>query len=678
MRRIPTCILLAILPAVCRAQQSLDEITVTAEREKTPSAPPSQGATNGDDMLNLLSAEPNTQTGKGPDSIFSLRGISQEGTRTNIGTRSNPAVQVTVGNVPRSSNVLWTFGTPAWDMRSFEVQRGPVLFAAGPAAEGGALRFVPNAPAFIHEGAFTAEMGGFDSYRFGLTENMVLIPDKLALRLNGYTEGNDGSVTNIALDDDEFQSVERELFRSALRWRPAGNDEAVFDLTFETERGRGNALGLATTLPGGDFFDRETALNTREETPVDKYVVNAAGKVELADGKWIEGEVAWQEAHGYQLGDFDGTPFVDWFFRALVREQRLTGGTRLNGVGEGMAWTLGLYAESSDYHSAFKGTGLAPFPAGSRFSSKLDEDVDIAALFGHGEYRFAPGWWMTGGLRLDYQERNLRSSAVFGGMPRGADRLEIRSTEWLPEAGVEWRGEEAKAGLKIARSYRPAGAGYAALLGQVMPYGAERGWEGNLYAEKRWKGFTAEGRVFYARLEGQQLAYIVPGGMPVLDQFIANAGRSTRAGAEVELEWKGPGAFIAGLSGGYLYTRFDELTLNGIDRSGQKLSASPELNAGLRLAWSPATGCFVETMLTWSDVSYAQVDSPEATALEKRLLLSARIGYRWRNAEVYAFGTNLLDEDFALTRLDYSPGGGGVDGAPNMPRCLGVGMALKW
>ena len=83
-------------------------------------------------------------------------------------------------------------------------------------------------------------------------------------------------------------------------------------------------------------------------------------------------------------------------------------------------------------------------------------------------------------------------------------------------------------------------------------------------------------------------------------------------------------------------------------------------------------------MLTWSDVSYAQVDSPEATALEKRLLLSARIGYRWRNAEVYAFGTNLLDEDFALTRLDYSPGGGGVDGAPNMPRCLGVGMAWKW
>jgi len=212
----------------------------------------------------------------------------------------------------------------------------------------------------------------------------------------------------------------------------------------------------------------------------------------------------------------------------------------------------------------------------------------------------------------------------------------------------------------------------------LKPYGAERGWETNLYAENESDSLRLAGRLFYAKLDGQQVSSVAPGGIPILDQFISNAGRSTRAGAEIDLRWKGPGSLSVGLSGGWLHTRFDELVIDGVDRSGQKFPSAPEFGAAIQLAWSPPVGWFCESALTWSDTSYSQANSPQATALEKRLLLSARTGYRWQHAELYVFGTNLLNEDFALVRQDYTGIGRGTDGRPNMPRLIGVGLSVDW
>ncbi len=631
----------------------------------------------GGNLLDALKSEPNVSVSSAPGPMFSLRGVRQDGTPT-LGTRSNPSLGVLVGAVPRSTNTLIGFGAPIWDMQALEITLGPVLFGSGPVFQGGELRLEPNVPEFFHEGRLLVEAGQYGYFRSGLTENLVLIPEQLALRLNFASEASDGSVTNVVFDDDRFASVERHLLRGQLRWRPGGDERAVFDLTVHSEWARGNALGLAASLPGGRFFDREVALNTREEVPLDRHAVSLRGKADLSDGRWIEGEVAWQTMDGYQFGDFDGSPFLDWFYKAAVDEQRLTGGTRYRGETERLGWTIGLYAESSDYTMNFGGLGLAPVPQGSPFASRVNEEIEIAAIFGKAEYEYSAGWWALGGMRLDHQARDQTTKSTIAGMRIGSDRSKVSSTEWLPEMGTEWRGNEAKAGVKIARAYRPAAAASATTLGTSQAYGAERGWEANLYAEQLWPAFRAGGRLFYAKLDDQQVPYVAVGGSPILDEFIINAGKSTRAGAEVEVDWKGFGDFSAGLSGGYLFTEFDQLFLNGVDRSGQKFPSAPEWSAALQVAWNPAAGWFGETLLSWSDTSYSQVDSPEATALEKRLLLSARAGYRWRNAEIHVFGTNLLDQDFALVRRDYRSVGVGIDGAPNMPRLFGAGFSVHW
>ncbi len=666
------------------AAELMEELVVTASSElkieqnrKISALNSDLTLTGGGGLEHLLRFEPNVQSGSAPGSVFSLRGLTQEGTAT-VGTRSNPSLQVIGGGVPRSTNTLWAFGTPAWDTGGLAITRGPALFGTGPAAQGGELRLEPNAPQFFHQGFFLAEFGDFATYRSGLTENFVILPGKLAARLNIASEGTDEAVTNITLNDDTFASIRRDLLRGQLRWQPAGDDSSVIDFLLETERSRGNPLALATTLPGGDLFDREVAMNTREIMPVDRQAASIRGRVELSDGRWLEGEAAWQQIDGYQIADFDASPALDWFYRVGVEESRLTGGSRLHGEKENLSWTLGLYAESSDYDFSFSGIGFAPIPQGSPYTSSTREDVDAAAVFARGEYEVQPHYWLTTGLRLDHQQRRQSSSALFPGTPPATSRSDVSSTEWLPEIGVEWRDADAKVGLKIARAYRPAAAAYALTQGILQEYGAERGWETNLHAENRWDRLQLAGRLFYARLDNLQVPFVSPGGFPILDELITNSGQGTRAGAEIELQWQGPGAFQTSLSGGWLHTRFDELVLNGVDRSGQKFPSSPEFTSAIQLAWSPATGWFGESALTWSDTSYTEPASPQNTALEKRLLLAARTGYRWQNAELYLFGTNLLDEDFAIVRRDFSGIGRATDGRPNTPRLLGAGLSVHW
>jgi outer membrane receptor protein involved in Fe transport len=132
------------------------------------------------------------------------------------------------------------------------------------------------------------------------------------------------------------------------------------------------------------------------------------------------------------------------------------------------------------------------------------------------------------------------------------------------------------------------------------------------------------------------------------------------------------------VTAGWLNTEFERLVINGVNRQGQAFPFSPEWTVGLGLAWKPETGWFGETSCNWADTCYSQVDSPVATKLEARTLLSARTGYRWKNVEAYVFGSNLLDVDYASSKTDFTSVGLPLSARLGMPRMLGTGVTLNW
>ena len=680
-RRIHWFMLSALLLPAEAVPERLDPLVVSGRRwSKEESDKPIETlATLGtvDNLGAMLRFEPNVGTGGSLGSSFSVRGLTQEGSPS-FGARTNPALGVAIGAFPRSTNNLWIMGAAAWDSRLAEVTRGPVLFGNGAVSQGGEVRLDPNEPVFEDLGRLTLEVGRHGTYRGGLTSNTVLVPEQLALRAGVCAEGHAGWIDNAALGQKGYNHNEQSFGRGELRWHPAGNPLSTLDFTLEAEKVRGNSLGFANSPPGGTLFDRWTSRDTEEKVPAERIGVSVEFESALDNRRTLEGELTWQSVNGYQLADYDGGSVLSWYYRYHGDEQRLTGGARLKSVHEHAVWKLGMYGESSVYAYDFTGIGFTPVPEGSPFSSVLDEDVRMAAAFAHGELEIHPRWWLAGGLRVDHQHRSLASSASIPAKTPVTDEAHVDSTAALPELGLEWRDGPLTAGLKLSRAYRPGGVAYAGSLGQTATYGEEIGWEASTFAERDWENFHATGRLFLAKLDDQQMRYVLPGGFPTLDSFVLNGGKSTRGGVELEWRWKGPGDLNAGLSGGWLHTHYDSLVLFGMDRSGQAFPLSPEWTAAAFVAWTPLQGWFADAGLSWQDSTYSVASSPVATALESRLELAARAGYRWKKAEIYLFGTNLLDDDYALVRQDFSSYGRGIEGRPNMPRMIGAGITLDW
>lgn len=678
--RASLLLLASLSPLTAAPPDKLDDLVVRAHDEEP------QLVREGDFAIPLpagrgfqeaIPGMPNLQQGTPSSTAFTLRGLGQDNVIFSIGTQSNTLVNFTNGGLPGSASTLTSVTPLLWDIGEVEVTRGPVLFGRGLAVMGGEFRLEPNVPQFHHEGRLTGEIGDYGSWRAGITENVVLVPDKLALRLNAVGEGTNNDVTNLYDGNERFAETQRSSYRGQLRWLPAGNEQTVVDLRVDLERGRGNFFGQAFLVPGHDLYDRVVDVNTTASLPSDLWGVVLRTHTDLGQDWWIDTEATAQNLDGSHYTDLDGGSVLKWFYNYIVDERRFTANTRFGHDGEKLKWFGGLYAESSEYDVIFQGVGLGPVPQGRVFFTPFNEDVSIAAAFIHGDLALGCDFWLNGGVRLDYQSREMSTAAELGGVVTGTSYLEADYTEWLPELGLEWRHDQLTAGAKVSRSYRPGAASVAPSLGVASPYGPERGWETNLFVEQKWECLRAGGRIFYAKLRDQQVPYIPTGGIPIIDSFITNGAKSQRAGAEVELAWES-GAFAAGLTAGYLYAEYDELVLNGVDRSSQSFPLSPEWTVGLGMRWSPKVGWFGEISMNWADTCYSQVDSPLLTKLEARTLLSARGGYRWEKVEAYIFGSNLLDEDYAMSKSDYSAVGIPVSAKLGMPVVLGTGMTVTW
>jgi len=669
--------LLVPLTAMVHAQDALEHLIVNAEEIPESDQDALGTLAGGGDLQNLLKLQANAHVGGVPGSAFSLRGINQEGTLV-PGNRTNVGLTVLSGNLPRSTNSLWVLGTPSWDMQGLSVEYGPSLFGKGPASIGGELRLDPNVPEFFNQGKWLTEIGTHGTYRSGITANTLLIPDHLAMRLNLFADGNDGGITNTYYDDNRFAATDRLMLRGQLRWQPAGDPDTVIDAQFETMQMRGNSLGLAGMRPDFGLFERKVELDEKEQVPADQWALSMSLETQLNPSSRVESWGTLQKAKGSHVADFDSSAINHWWYRADVKEQRISGGSRFHQELGRLNYFAGIYADAAEYLLDFRGRGLSSQPEGSPLFSMVDERVDMAAFYLRGDLDMGAGVQLFGGVRIDSQWRKVDIISDFPDTPETGQRGHVHSLEALPEVGIEWGDDQRSMGLKISRAYRPGGIGYALSLGQVQPYGAERGWEFQYHGTIEMSRTRFGARLFYALLDEHQVPVVIPDGIPFLDQFILNAGSSTRYGAEVDWNWQGPGAFHAGVKGGWLMTEFRDLDEYGLGQSGTKFPNAPVWNAGIIAAWQPDTGWFTEGAFTWQDATYAQFGSPQSTHLEERLELSARLGYRWSRGECYVFGTNLLDRDFALVRRDYNRLGDRVQGKPSLPRVLGVGFSIEW
>lgn len=611
---------------------------------------------------------------------FSLRGLNQDGLFYTVGTAANPLIAVLEDGAPLSVATLRYLPPVLWDLDRAEVLRGPQLLGPGPNGMGGALRLHTAAAGFGHEGTALLEAAGNRTLRAGIAQDFVVQPDELALRVSMHHGESDGDVTNLDNGDEAFGATRRDRYQARLRWQPRKSRDAGYDLSLVHDRSYGNPFSTARAVSGYDLLDRKTALNLDPSYPArrDAIVLNAT--LALPGGVELKSTTALQRLEVNPFIDLDETPVLRWVANGNIDERRLTQDLAVARDEGPFQWRAGGYLEAASYELGYSGIGVRPLPAGAPFRSIGREDVGVLALYGRGDREFRENLHLTGGLRLQHERRDVRVAAELEPRPEARSADDTADTVLLPELGLQWRPDDQGAvGIRVARGYRGGGVSFAPSLGSTRPYEAESSWDVELHGRAEpLDTLQLSAALFHSWLEDQQITFDSPGGLKSIDSYVANAGRSRRYGGELEARWQ-PWQPLA-LTGtlGWVRSAFDELVIDGVDRSGQPFPNAPEWTASLGASYQHPSGFFASALFSWADATYTDPAGPAVTALETRRLLGARLGYSWPHASVYLFGSNLLDGDHALAKFDNSAKGLPVSGQIAPGRSFGIGCRFSW
>ncbi|MEM9839319.1 MAG: TonB-dependent receptor [Pseudomonadota bacterium] len=259
---------------------------------------------------------------------------------------------------------------------------------------------------------------------------------------------------------------------------------------------------------------------------------------------------------------------------------------------------------------------------------------------------------------------------------------------WLPKFVATYQfTEELGASVSAQRAYRPGGLGINPVQNRIYAFDPEFSWN----YELALRYLSADGRVrfnanaFMIDWTDQQLEVALS--PTAQDTEVLNVGESQLYGmeAQLDIEVTEQLGFFATL--GLLETEVTEDGRDGSPLEGDEFPFAPAVQATAGFTYDHPSG-FTATI----DVNYIGESEPllpndqqvnlllpdfsfvsrESRNNEAATLVNARIGYRINpQAEIFAYGSNLFDEDY-LANAE-AAGGSVVLGDP---RVIGVGLRL--
>lgn len=427
-----------------------------------------------------------TNLGPGRNKIF-IRGLSDGP----FADRTQTIVGVYIDETPIN------FSDTNPDVRLFdaervEIVRGPQGTLYGAGSLGGLYRVITSKPDLSETGGRTrlsisATNEGGTNGLLDFVFNTPIVSDKLAFRITGYADIQDGYIDDIAQDIENTNDLQIYGVRPSLRWKI--NNRWMVDSAFNIQSIR---------YEDSQYFTEDLGQNTRANVipePYDDDFIQAnitlkgdLGSVQLTSASaYVHREItetADASRSEILLDDLTGIP-AESFLRASLLDfadteeflalpssdaiayftrseiETFSHETRLQSNGNGrFHWLLGgFYLGRRQVINNL--LALAPDDLGARVALVEDrrEEVDDLAVFGEVTYHLSDKLSLTGGLRFSHNVFNLRFDAqsVFAGEEQPIDREEV-TDRFIPKFALryEW-SEDVQTYAQVSVGYRAGG-----------------------------------------------------------------------------------------------------------------------------------------------------------------------------------------------------------------------------
>lgn len=628
---------LAAYGAELQPVNELEEIIVTAQkREQTLlEVPISVSAFTGDALERTGATElaDFLQTAPGVSLIDSQSGSQEINIRGVSSLFGDSPVGYYLDEV--SFSVLGNTGVVdvrTFDLERVEVLRGPQGTLYGDGSLGGVVRVLtrnPNLKEFEGKADLTGSQttdSDDANWAAKAAVNLPLVEDKIALRVVGSTEQNQGWIDNPLTGERDFNDRDIDTARAKLRIAPSDRLDVVLGVWHYEE----------ASTDGTSLDDRTSILGrARNETEYDIFNLTASydfGSMSLVSATAV---MDWSSD---SVGTFAALPLINEQTQDLTQQElRLT-----SNAGDGFRWTTGVFFRKIERDLTAQITG---------FDFNQFSDSKAWAVFGEATWPlFTDRLEATLGLRYFEDERSRRDTPdLLGEVSSKFDSVSPRvNIAWRPSDAWMVYGNVSK-GFRSGQIQPIVSIVTARALGIDVPIGvdAEELWSYEVGAKGSAldKRLTLEAAVYYNDWKDLQLTQVVDAAS-LLSAF-RNAGSAGVLGAEFNATFRAMEGLTLQAGASINDAEYKDALPAANIQKGQRIASVPKTtwNASGTYEW-PMTATLsgyaragVQYTSERRDDSLGGFPSSDVTTVDVRIGADAE---RWG---AFLFVDNLTDED---------------------------------
>ncbi|MFK7936117.1 MAG: TonB-dependent receptor [Saprospiraceae bacterium] len=709
----------------------LEDVIVTANRveENLQDVPTAVTSINAKELENrsivntveALESVPNLITDAYLPSqpTFSLRGLASNFDNNGI----ENSVGLYINDVFYSRS--FSFNSTLMDIDRIEVLRGPQGTLFGKNTVGGVLHIITEKPKMGNFGALELSTGNYNLLQARGKANVMLVKDKLALRVAGALRKRDGWMLE---ENPELQDVNGTLFyggRASLLFQPKDD----FKINITAHVGQDDRAEFTTDFQPASFdrrldydeadpLDRRSSRNELDES-FNRTVVGLNGKVEWA----LDSVHTLTSVTGYNYSktesfrDFDVTPIPAAIFAKNTDLNTFSQEIRISTPRENrkLFYVGGLYylqesiaardsiALQEDFAPVWQrqfGLPVSPIPGYFEYVSPNSqvESTSMAAYLS-GSLEVSERVRVNAGLRYTNEKKTLdffqNVGSDFGLIELAVSQVgsaeqplerEVIDKVWSYNIGMDFKTTEK---MLIYANYSRGfkGAGFNTefapdSLGGTLVFRPEfiNNYEFGIKYQFS-DTYRVNTSAFITDYKDKQET--APGGSAYR---VANAESAEGLGLESELTAKYSSGFQMATSFGYLYLRylsfpFSDRNGQPINLTGNRLYKAPEFTFRAAPAYSlylnSEISLFMQAEYNYVSKAFNDIYNTEALARQGAGIVNARLAFSIQQERytIALWGKNLTDATFFQHAWEFNFGS---HVALNPPRTLGVEFRVNF